>query len=90
MIEGGLLSFKNIFVNRKLFGFLYHGIKLVEKTRIKFTKVRIFGLVPVRHARKRYPPLTARPTPATEFKKKKFLRMLAGTKNGVFRYFRKD
>ncbi len=42
----------------KLFGFLYHGTKLVEKTQKKFTKVRILDLVPVRNARKRYPPFS--------------------------------
>ncbi len=39
----------------KLFGFLYHGTKLVEKTKKKFIKVGILDLVPVRNARKRYP-----------------------------------
>ncbi len=42
----------------KLFGFLYHGTKLVEKTQKKFTKVRILDLVPVRNAGKRYPPFS--------------------------------
>jgi hypothetical protein len=42
----------------KLFCFLYHGTKLVEKTQKKFIKVRILELVPVRNPRKRYPPFS--------------------------------
>ena len=42
----------------KPFDFLYHSTKLVEKTQKKFTKVRILDLVPVRNARKRYPPFS--------------------------------
>jgi hypothetical protein len=42
----------------KLFGFLYHVTKLVENSQNKFTKVRTLDLVPVRNARKSYPPFS--------------------------------
>ena len=52
------LIYRNTPYYLPLFGFLYHGTKLVETTQKKFKKVSILDSVPVRKARKRYPPFS--------------------------------
>jgi len=73
---------------KNFFSFLYHGTKLVEKTQKKFTKVRIFDLVP--ECSKKVPSIfmtfsiSVRPTRYSL--NKKFLKMVAGKKYGGIRY----
>jgi hypothetical protein len=65
--------------------------KLASKTQKKFKKVSVFDLVPVLRVQKQLKKTFQENVKmylvsATEFKNKKKLRLVAGTKYGVFRY----
>jgi hypothetical protein len=75
------------------FSRLSTGTKLASKTQKKFKKVSVLDLVPVLRVQKQLKKTFQKTVkmylvPATNLKnKKKILRLVAGTKYGVFRYY---
>ena len=76
------------------FSGLSTGTKLASKSQKKFKKVSVLDLVPVLRVQKQLKNFFQKTfkmylVPATNLKNKKILRLVAGTKYGVFRYLLK-